>query len=104
MRHWQRHITYLPRSATRLQRATDFLPQRYVIHVATQSLKLEEQDTVHERPDVFPMTIRSECNSKLTVGTEIWKWNASKYNKRVELHGIEAAQRGAFRNVTSQLI
>lgn len=100
MRHLQGHIICLPRSAARLQGGPDFLPQRYVIHVATQSLKLEEEDTVHERSDVFPMTIRSECNSKLTVGTETWKWNASKYNKRVELHRIEKAQRGAFRNVT----
>ena len=101
MRHLQRHIICLPRSAARLPGGPDFLPQRYVIHVATQSLKLGEEDTVHERPDVFPMTIRSECNSKLTVGPETWKWNASKYNKRVKLHRIEKAQRGAFRNVTS---
>ena len=66
----------LPRSAARLLGGPDFLPQRYVIHLATQSLELEEEDTVHECPDVFPMTIRSEFNSKLTVGTETWKCNA----------------------------
>ena len=47
MRHLQRHVICLPRSAARLPGGPDFLPQRYVTHVATQSLKLEEEGTVH---------------------------------------------------------